>query len=320
MSTLDWFLGRGIGYSKIQLPNGKFMDIFSTHPQAEFETFTNSWERVQMAQIYKALTFVKGTKSSDDSLVVLAGDFNMRPGEINYSTFFNGNSPFDTCENLYDSHLDMHEKTAPRMLTWNHPKSKYNDPAYEKGEILDYIMYGKRKGILCTMSEVIANDDTYNLSDHLPLVAKFKLNAQENDETTIEHDYHPEREVYPAVFSALDGQVLAYTPGVMESAPSIERCIKFLKANLLKLNRNVHLVYAGFALFASFILGYPLYIFTSANYPSIHDLIFEGIGLYGLFWFLVLFFRAETGEISTRNELIAEWKYRLAQFPTPRQL
>ncbi len=79
----DWWAGKGVALSRIELPNGGLLDFYNTHAQAGYGN--PDYDIVRQQQMSELATFVMGSQcNTTPSLVV--GDLNCRPGDEDYET------------------------------------------------------------------------------------------------------------------------------------------------------------------------------------------------------------------------------------------
>ena len=75
----DWFVGKGVACSKLQLPSGQLVEVFNTHLHAPYEKEPNdSYICHRTAQAWEIARLMRDARSRG-SLVIGLGDFNMIP-------------------------------------------------------------------------------------------------------------------------------------------------------------------------------------------------------------------------------------------------
>ncbi len=214
----DWFSGKGVGASRIQLPSGRILDFYNTHLHAEYDCHTNFYMVHRMCQLQELVQFVE-LSSRTDNLVVVVGDLNTIPDSFPYELLFSKHA-LSTYSPLVDTwQLANGTKIGGRIMkgsesettgfTYNLPSNTYHhDGPIEK---LDYIMVAPRHGLQCTKAGVLADDCVFDasvsLSDHCMVWAHLRITADPSNIPTDEISVDDKLEVAGSAVKIIEGEI-----------------------------------------------------------------------------------------------------------------
>jgi len=173
-NELDYFGGKGIGYARIQTPNG-FVELFNAHPVAQYSGDNNDLYRAhRAAAAYEAARFINA-HASGRYPVILLGDLNTRPDQLPYRLV-------RKLANLSDSYSELNHQDPGYTYSVNNPYSNKSEPSNR----LDYILYrsGSESGISPVASALCFNEITTLVprafTDHYGVLSEFQLNCTQN--------------------------------------------------------------------------------------------------------------------------------------------
>ncbi|KAI2800706.1 Sphingomyelin phosphodiesterase 2, neutral membrane (Neutral sphingomyelinase) [Blomia tropicalis] len=141
----DWYARKGIGYARLclqqqhQQPSSLIIHLFNQHLLANYggEQYGDQYGAHRACQAYEIARYVEticSTIDSDNSILILAGDFNMLDNELGYRMI---------CSRLglYDCHHCSSECSCYTL----DPSSKVSCPREEK---IDYILIQMNKKLI----------------------------------------------------------------------------------------------------------------------------------------------------------------------------
>jgi len=83
----DWWAGKGVGFARIKIADGHYLDFFNTHAQAGYGN--PAYKIVREEQMREAAEFINGAQC--ESLpVFFVGDLNCAPGSPDYQAAYDG--------------------------------------------------------------------------------------------------------------------------------------------------------------------------------------------------------------------------------------
>ncbi|KAJ6217835.1 hypothetical protein RDWZM_008992 [Blomia tropicalis] len=174
----DWYARKGIGYARLclqqqhQQPSSLIIHLFNQHLLANYggEQYGDQYGAHRACQAYEIARYVEticSTIDSDNSILILAGDFNMLDNELGYRMI---------CSRLglYDCHHCSSECSCYTL----DPSSKVSCPREEK---IDYILIQMNKKLIDKIETIDDNGlgpSGIPFSDHKPLTIRLWLNSQ----------------------------------------------------------------------------------------------------------------------------------------------
>ncbi|KAI7900348.1 Endonuclease/exonuclease/phosphatase [Cokeromyces recurvatus] len=192
----DFYVGKGCGCICINHPNVGFIDVYTTHLQAEYGN-NNAYEAQRITQCWQIANSVRASVAQGKH-VILTGDFNSVPSSYCYTILKNHGFMTDSWLEIHKDEmanslkrLENNELTDSECIqlfgitcdsplnTWTKHFLKQQAHVKEMGDRLDYIFYRHTPKISCIESRVALEGyithTEMSYSDHFAVHSLFKI-------------------------------------------------------------------------------------------------------------------------------------------------
>lgn len=178
----DWWSGKGVGLTRIEVAPDVTLNFYNTHLHAEYNKKTNWYLGHRITQLQQLLQFVQMSSAVQDTtrqLNVVAGDLNTLPECFSFDLFFHKDIIRVGLHDAATLHAEKH--ALPVSNTFNLAHNTYSKPKQPEQRI-DYIMFRGSDTIALRDFSVLSEDrlagsGKLSLSDHAFVSAEFDLNA-----------------------------------------------------------------------------------------------------------------------------------------------
>lgn len=179
----DWWSGKGVGLTRIQISDDFSVNFYNTHLHAEYNKKSEEYlgHRIsQMQQLFQFVQMSSAVPESEHFMNVIAGDLNTYPGCISFDLFLKQDivgSKMRDSASVYASKNKIDVDTLGN--TYNVSGNTYSKDKKPEQRI-DYVLFSGSQNFQVKSYQVFKEDKlakkgTVSLSDHCLLEVAFKL-------------------------------------------------------------------------------------------------------------------------------------------------
>lgn len=220
----DWWSGKGVGLTRIQVAENFTVNFYNTHLHAEYDKKSEAYlgHRIsQMQQLFQFVQMSSAIPESEKYMNIVAGDLNTYPGCFSFDLFLKqdniiGSKMMDSAV-VYANSNNLDTESIGN--TYNVSGNTYSKESKPEQRI-DYILYSGSQNFAVKNYSVM-KDDKYagegkiSLSDHCLLEVDFDLKNE-----------------LPAGFESSEGQA--------EGTNSTEQQCELIKKSIAVLSKDIH--------------------------------------------------------------------------------
>ena len=189
----DWWSGKGVGLTRIQISDNFSVNFYNTHLHAEYDKKNEEYlgHRVsQMQQLFQFVQMSSAVPETEKYMNILAGDLNTYAGCFSFDLFLKQdilNSKMRDSAILYGERNNLDMETVNAGGTFN-----VSGNTYAKGkkpeQRIDYVLFSGSQNFGVKNYKVMRDDhlvlsggekSNISLSDHCLLEVNFDLTADE---------------------------------------------------------------------------------------------------------------------------------------------
>ncbi|XP_041351604.1 putative neutral sphingomyelinase isoform X2 [Gigantopelta aegis] len=145
----DWYAGKGVGLCKMVI-DGLHINLYSSDTHTRYSRNFDEYAAHRVAQSFEISQFIKQTSEACD-LVILAGDLNSEPSDLNYKLILTNGNLRDCWIDKEMTYSDAAGNTC--ALPYNNYTSAADKKEYPFGKRIDYIMYRANPGVKVFVEE-----------------------------------------------------------------------------------------------------------------------------------------------------------------------
>lgn len=178
----DWWSGKGVGLTRIQISDTFSVNFYNTHLHAEYNKESNAYlgHRIsQMQQLFQFVQMSAAEPGTEKFMNVIAGDLNTYPGCFSFDLFLKQDivgSKMQDCTAVYAKNNNLEAEAIEG--TFNVSGNTYKKEKKPEQRI-DYILFSGSECVTVKDYSVLKEDKLarggISLSDHCLLDVTFKL-------------------------------------------------------------------------------------------------------------------------------------------------
>lgn len=190
----DWWSGKGVGLTRIQISDDFIVNFFNTHLHAEYDKKSEYYLGHRISQMQQLFQFVQMSSSAPETenfMNIIAGDLNTYPGCFSFDLFLKQDI---VNSNMQDSAAIFAAKNKLELEkignTFNVSGNSYSKDKKPEQRI-DYILFSGSdnfgvKNYSVLKEDKLAKEGKLSLSDHCLLEATFQLKPETGKFETIQ--------------------------------------------------------------------------------------------------------------------------------------
>jgi sphingomyelin phosphodiesterase 2 len=186
----DWWSGKGVGLTRIQVSDDFSLNFYNTHLHAEYNKESNDYLGHRISQMQQLFQFVQMSSASPESpkfMNVIAGDLNTYPGCFSFDLFLKQDI---VGSKMRDCAKEIAGPTAGAIANTFNIEGNSFAKTKKPEQRIDYILYSGSEANMAVKSYSVLKEDKLadkgriSLSDHCLLEVEFDLNSKSSKTQT----------------------------------------------------------------------------------------------------------------------------------------